>query len=322
MNEFSKQLNQHTALTKRRENAIQKISTVRKELAEKIDHKRYQAYTLYCGGSLGREDIGDKSDLDVFIVSEKTADKIKRMDNIVLFSHLVAINNSLSYPEFSNDAQYLETHSFSDILDHLGSPLDDNKNLFTVRMLLLLESKFAFNEELYRKLIKDTIGKYFRDHHSHKKKFNPMFLINDILRYWRTLCLNYEIIRNDANKPWRKKNINLKFSRMLTIFGTILPIIACKDLDQDYVIQLTKLNPLQRFAQGMDLLDDTSLIRKFQKFLDDYEKFLVYKETLPQELSPNQKSELDTMSEAFSDFIYQALTHRNIERKYIRYLTI
>ena len=40
------------------------------------------------------------------------------------------------------------------------------------------------------------------------------------------MCLNYELIRDDPKKPWRKKNINLKFSRMLTVFGTVLPIIA------------------------------------------------------------------------------------------------
>lgn len=211
-NTFSEQLNQHKALHQRSKNAGEKISEMRMKLKNKIDCKDYQDYTLYCGGSLGREDIGSRSDLDLFIISKKENNDIKRLDNIVLFSHLIEINKELGYPEFSNDAQYLETHAFSDILAHLGSPADDNKNLFTVRMLLLLESKFAFNEPLYQKLIEGTIEKYFRDK-DHGKDFNPMFLVNDILRYWRTLCLNYEIIRNDKKKALEKKEYQFEIQQ-------------------------------------------------------------------------------------------------------------
>ena len=74
----------------------------------------------------------------------------------------------------------------------LGSPEDDGLNAFTARMLLLLESRPVYNAERYRRILKAVIGFYYRDFSDHSEHFRPTFLINDILRFWRTLTLNYE----------------------------------------------------------------------------------------------------------------------------------
>ncbi len=137
----------------------------------------------------------------------------------------IDINRELKYESFSNDGEYLKIHSLDYMLETLGAPQDDSENLFTTRMLLLLESRCVFNEPVYDNAISTILDHYFRDNRG-KASFRPLFVLNDILRYWRTLCLNYELTRDDPDKPWRKKNINLKFSRMLTIFGTVLPLIA------------------------------------------------------------------------------------------------
>ena len=69
---------------------------------------------------------------------------------------------------------------------------------------MLLESKPLFNETLYDSQMDEIVGLYFRDDVD-RSSFKPLFLLNDLLRFWRTLCLNYEIIRNDKTKPFRKK---------------------------------------------------------------------------------------------------------------------
>ncbi len=98
----------------------------------------------------------------------------------------------MGFPTFSGDGKYLEVLSVSEMEAVLGSPRDDSLNAFTARMLLLLESQPLDYEELYETLLKRIIGFYYRDFPDHEAEFVPVFLLNDILRFWRTLTLNYE----------------------------------------------------------------------------------------------------------------------------------
>ena len=94
-------------------------------------------------------------------------------------------------------------------------------------MLLLLESKPLFNEQLYHQVILDIINVYFNDYAKHEKNFKPIFLANDIIRFWKTMCLNYEEKRkrheNDSTSryKYRVKNLKLKFSRLTTCYSLL-----------------------------------------------------------------------------------------------------
>src|SRR5438309_1594126 len=56
----------------------------------------------------------------------------------------------------------------------------------------LLESQPLSDAAIYERLLEQIIGFYYRDFADHADDFLPIFLINDILRFWRTLTLNYE----------------------------------------------------------------------------------------------------------------------------------
>ena len=72
------------------------------------------------------------------------------------------------------------------MLEALGGPQDDSENLFTARMLLLLEARCVCNQPLYDDIVDKILKHYFRDSRG-KSTFRPLFLLNDLLRYWRTL---------------------------------------------------------------------------------------------------------------------------------------
>jgi len=314
----------HKELQKRQALSTEQIKKVTTEFDTSPDLKQYNAITVYCGGSLGRGEVGKNSDLDLFILSNKRKSDEYRLDTLRLLSEIIRINSKLGFPEFSNDGQYLQVYSFPDMLTALGSPRDDNENLFTVRMLLILESKSVFNDTLYSQYIKDTLGHYFRGSRG-RASFRPLFLLNDLLRYWRTVCLNYELIRDDPKKPWRKKNINLKFSRMLTVFGTVLPIIAKPTTEIEFLIDLVKCPPMERLARGLDILGDSTLEAEFRLFLSHYEKFLATKENM-HKTPPISDAELDRImrepATAFSGFLLKCLTHDNINQDFVKYLIL
>lgn len=321
---FTNILASHEALGKRKLFAVNDLKKAQNEFDKSIDSNIYKDITIFCGGSLGREDVGQKSDLDPFILFNKKSSEEKRIESLELFSVLINVNRKLGYPQFSKDAEYIEVYSFPDMLDVLGSPTDDNRNLFTVRMLLLLESKPLFNTNLYIAFIDRAIDNYFRDS-SGEDHFKPIFFLNDILRYWRTLCLNYEIIRNNPKQLWRKKNINLKFSRMLTIFGTVLPMVAEPATTQESIRHLVELTPMERLAKGLDIINDTSLMDDFSKILDHYEEFLSMKESMGDKLELDDVTlgrRADKIASEFSGFIYNALMHTRNNKEFVKYLVI
>lgn len=317
---YTKILGQHKKLSERNERTEQKVNAIRNKFSNsKLFENR--SITIYCAGSLGRGDIGSHSDLDLFLLS---GEKKSRLKEVEMLAAIININRDLNYQEFSNDGRYLKIYDKEAMLKAVGHPRDDSENLFTARMLMLLESRAICNDLIYEEYLDSIIEHYFRDSRG-KQSFRPLFLINDILRYWRTLCLNYEQIRDEPNKPWGKKNINLKFSRMLTVFGTILPIVTKPVSKGECIKELTGMSPNQRLAFGLDCLKDNSLIENYKSFLDNYETFLSWKEKMGSQNKLDDHSliiEAKQKAQEFSDFLYQALSNSAINNELRKYLVL
>ena len=316
-------LRSHPALAERNQRSRKQLDRVRAALA-KCDIVREHRLAIFCAGSLGRMDVGAKSDLDLFVVADGNDgdDLRKRLFEITLFSELMEINKQLDFPPFSNDGEYLKVYFMEDLTTRTGSPSDDSENLFTTRMLLMLESQPIAHEHIYRKHIRTILKLYYRDR-SIDSPFRPIFLLNDLLRYWRTMCLNYEERRHDADRPFRKKNVNLKFSRMLTVFGTVLPLIAEPADSVPKLERLCRKTPLERLATGLDFLGDQDLEDRWLGILDVYEEFLSWKEKDDVEaFLTQQKSAVNARAETLSTFLYDALTHERIQGEFRRNLIL
>ena len=317
-------LRQHPAMSERSDKAQTKLADVRKSFADYTElYAEYSAF-VYCAGSLGRGDVGIQSDLDLFVVTTRPEDKKERLQEVRLLASAINTNEMLEYGPFSNDGKFLKVYSHDEMLRALGAPYDDSENLFTARMLMLLESKCVLGDQLYGESLNGIIENYFRDSRG-KTTFRPLFLLNDLLRYWRTLCLNYEQIRYDPTRPWRKKNINLKFSRMLTVFGTILPILAENMDSSSFIVDLVSLSPHERFSRGLDALNDLTLSEGYRQFLDDYEAFLSWKDVdgTPDELPSEVLGRVSREAASrFSEFIYLALMHKSVASDMKKYLVL
>lgn len=312
-------LTNHKNLSKRREQAYAGLHSLRSEFAKHRDILEKNKIAIYLAGSISRGDIGKKSDLDLFLITDSDNTESDKIPDEII-QCLKEIYKSLGY-EFLADDPYMKIYNFHKMGKSLGSPKDDNENSFTARMLLLLESRGVYNDDLYNQIIEGVVSHYFRDSRG-RESFRPLFLLNDILRYWRTLCLNYEAIRNDPDKPWGKKNINLRFSRMLTVFSTVLSIIVKQDFNKNDLIELTGLSPHERFVKGLELLSG-QCHKNYHNFLDNYEKFLDLKETWDDNnLTEDIKRQYREDANSFSKYIYQALTHDDIDDRFKRFLII
>ena len=137
---------------------------------------------IYLTGSFGRGDASEDSDLDLFILCENE-DSLNKLDEICLKAELINLTRRLKFPDFSGQGKYLKNHSCEKLIGTLGKPDDDKENTLTARLLLLLESKPLVGDEVYEKIIKEIIKKYWHDYQGHEEKFEPAFLTNDILRF-------------------------------------------------------------------------------------------------------------------------------------------
>ena len=134
----------------------------------------------------------------------------------------------------------------------------------------------------YDDVIADVISAYWRDYEDHKNEFMPAFLANDILRMWRTFCVNYEA-RTQSEPPERKakrklKNYKLKHSRLLTCYSALLYLLAIfhdkhtvSPADTAAMIKLTPTRRLEWLASQSNLAEARP---KIDELLKCYEEFL------------------------------------------------
>lgn len=277
-------------LLDRRAQTENRIDLLQKKLTEAAKIAAGKA-CVYATGSFGRREASSYSDLDLFIVSkmanEKGADGkfqplLKRLDDIRIKADLIEVSRELNIPEFSGDGKYLVHYPVEQLISTLGKPEDDALNTFTARLLLLLESHPLLGEDVYREIIEEVIAPYWKDYADHKSNFVPAFLTNDILRLWRTFCVNYEA--NTSTEPTienakrKSKNYKLKHSRLLTCYSALLYLLAVYGrkgtVAPDDVVQMTQLTPTERVRWLLEQKDLGEAHKALETLLGRYEAFL------------------------------------------------
>jgi len=277
-------------------------------LFAKIEELQNNKLCVYTTGSYGRLEASENSDVDLFFIDSDNENPTTGIDKTLINAEIIKICRNMGFPEFSKDGMYLSIHNLHEIKSELGSQLDDYKNFFTARMLLLLESKSVYNNELHTLCLEKIIESYYIDFNDHAKSFEPIFLCNDIIRFWKTLCLNYEHRRkrkdlNEADKKREKvvahsKNLKLKFSRKLTCFSFILKLVSSNSsIPQEKVMDIAKMTPTERLISLKGINGQTDA--KIQKAINSYEWF-ISKTQIPSDKMLEWLEDRNQREEAFS----------------------
>ncbi|UWR10890.1 nucleotidyltransferase domain-containing protein [Sulfitobacter mediterraneus] len=268
---------------------LESLSSSLETAAQLIENKA----CVYATGSYGRLEAGPESDLDLFIVSV-TGDKMEEGDEeyprllsgieeIKLQYHLIQCVEDNGLPEFDGDGKYLVCHTFHGFVEYLGSREDDAKNTLTGRLLLLLESRPLLGHQIYEDLVAHVVGHYFRDFADNRGEFIPAFLFNDILRMWRTFCVNYEYNRKVGSSGAKIKNLKLKYSRMLTCYSALLILLHVHSMSgtvtPDDVKQMISKTPIERLKLVRDersKAGDKKVESALDRALSEYSSFLEF----------------------------------------------
>jgi predicted nucleotidyltransferase len=328
-------------LAKRNEFASSRLNDLKKLLDERLspilNNYDTESLCLYVTGSYGRREASESSDLDIFFIENNREANHRNITNIDITrvkAEVIRISEEMIFPAFSNDGQYLEMHSLKDILDVLGGREDDFKNYFTARVLLLLESYPVYDKDgrAYQVTLDNVIESYYRDYHDHETDFRPLFLINDILRFWKTLCLNYENKRNwktedeVANRKHHLNNLKLKFSRLLTCFSMVIPLAKNTPVSPEAVVELVKQKPLERLSSLIEDDPENEKARQsYEKVVDMYVWFLNEVKD-PDEIRSNlghkeYRNIVFNQGREFSKELYNLL-RSSVDDEALRYITM
>lgn len=297
---------------------------------------------VYATGSVGRGEMSPNSDLDIFIVRDRTvARPLTNLNEIRLKARLIEVSRELKFPEFSDDGEYVKSYDVKeDFIVKLGTRHDDYDNVLTARLLLLLESSPIVGEDFYKQVIDELLAVYWRDYSQNSSSFLPVFLMNDILRFWKTLCLNYEERTADAKTgkktahpntgKRRLLNYKLKYSRLLTCYSAIIYLQAVLErdngtVDPDSATEMVSTTPTKRleFVAATVKKTDSAVA----KILENYSRFLATCEE-PKSVLQTKFEDQDfkrarfTEAKQFGDDVFALLHMMGEKTDLLRYIVV
>jgi predicted nucleotidyltransferase len=267
-------------LSERRARASERLGALRSELDAVADRARGRA-CVYVTGSYGRGEASEHSDLDLFVVSlVEPNDATWSVASAEVRRELDRARTECRFPSSAGTADFALEHHVDRLVGALGQPQDDAENTFTARLLLLLESRPLIEEVVYRDVIDRVLRAYWRDFEDHAGAFVPGFLANDVLRLWRTFCVNYEA-RTQSEPAERKakrnlKNYKLKHSRLLTCYSALAYMLLVfgqrRTVTLEAARDMVALSPTERIEEIERR--SASAARGARRIVSLYERFL------------------------------------------------
>lgn len=200
-----------------RENAI-KVSN---EILDEYHIPRDQV-CLIAVGSLGRSEALQASDIDLIpiIANKKLLEGFKECDRALRKAISEKLGVKVSKGEDLTRADHVNAFASPSLI---GSDEDNVSNL-TKRILILTES-ISIGGELEIRTVRDEILKGYSGMDRTRGR-HVLSLVNDIARYFRTLCIEYKGKVDGDQKDWSTRNMKLRYSRKFWYFANLISICS------------------------------------------------------------------------------------------------
>lgn len=318
---------------------------IEKKVKEQNLENEAKDYMISVAGSYGRMEANPESDLDFMIICRKiekfelikraycrmsnqraedfnksiydASDVVEKLKKIVSD---IAKEENIKLPK--SDGAFSSALCIEDILQHTGH-FEESLITIAQRLLLIMESKPIFNKSFFNECIEKILNKYFADIKNERHK-EPLFLINDIIRYFRSICVNYQynFLKTEENSKWALRNLKLRHSRIIMYAGLLFVVMnssmkqkshEINDKDE-YILKMLEYPPLFRIAKILDenKYSTDTFLTKYNYFLGEISKDEVrkslssidYEKRYENINFKNLKENSDEFLKDLADFIY------------------
>ncbi len=275
-----------------REAALKTREKLDQLLSKEIPGYTSEDTSLVVFGSLARGEWTSGSDLDWTYLIDGGANS----DHLVIAQNINEVLEKAGFQRPGPTETFGNMAFSHDLVHQIGGQNDTNKNT-TQRILLLLESRaIGKRTDAYERVIRGVINRYLEEDnhlltHDSKRYRVPRFLLNDIVRFWRTMAVDFASKQRDrAGKGWGLRNAKLRMSRKL-IFASGLLVCFSAYLDPDlqtkistdqkdgikltllqHIRDYVRLTPLEILAKSMERYGVPQSIAK--TLFDAYTEFL------------------------------------------------
>lgn len=286
------------------EHSVAKLETMRD--AAKAMFADAPGFVIGVNGSLARREYTSGSDVDLFflvlngdVAGAKAAQQKFRQKLQEVGVKMPALGGVFEEPLPADE-----------MLATIGGN-DDTNTFITRRMLFLLEGEWIFNRPAFEETRQALIGRYVEEGLDEKKIC--LFLLNDIIRYWRTICVDYEYKIAGGGKAKAVRLIKLRFSRMLLYFAGMVAIGQTQGVPyeekREVLGTLLSTPPIERLRSVIGDKSQTALqlYTEFLIALDDPETRKQLELVGDNGLSTTAYAALSEKARAFKDSLFQIL---------------